>query len=283
MSTKGDFRSQASPPGGRRRAQNRRAQGANRQPEGAALESLFRRLHDGADEAAREAAREELVTIYLPLARNLARRYARSSESYEDLTQVASLALVKAVDRFDPDRGSEFASFAVPTILGELKRYFRDSSWAIHVPRGVQERALAIEEAQERLTNRDGRSPSVAAIAEHLEMSVEEVLDGLQASQAYSTLSLDAPQGSRDDESDLTVAETIGSEDERYELIDADLSIAQVARTLPERERRILYLRFVKEMTQSEIAGLMGVSQMQISRLLRRSLARLRERSGSKR
>lgn len=276
MSTTGDFRSHANEPGEPRgRAAARRAVQAA--PQGPELAALFRRVQADGD----PAAREQLVAAHLPLARNLARRYARSAESYEDLTQVASMALVKAVDRFDPDRGSEFASFAVPTILGELKRYFRDSSWAIHVPRGIQERAMAVDEAQQRLTNREGRSPSVAEIAEHLELSVEEVLEGLQASQAYSTLSLDAPQGSGEEESDLTVAETVGGEDERYELIDADLSIAAMARTLPERERRILYLRFVKEMTQTEIAARMGVSQMQISRLLRRSLAQLRERAGS--
>jgi len=277
MSATGDFPSQPDRPEMRAREPGPAKRGAAAGLEGGELAALFRRLRADGD----PGAREELVAAHLPLAHSLARRYARSTESFDDLAQVASMALVKAVDRFDPERGSEFASFAVPTILGELKRYFRDSSWAIHVPRGVQERALAIEEAQRSLTTREGRSPSVAEVAAHLDLSVEQVLDGLQASQAHSALSLDAPQGTGEEEGELTVAETLGDEDERFELIDADLSIAQAARALPERERRILYMRFVKEMTQTEIADRMGVSQMQISRLLRRSLARLRERSST--
>jgi RNA polymerase sigma-B factor len=225
-------------------------------------------------------ARETLVHRYLPLARSLARRYARSSEPYEDLVQVASLALVKAVERFDPERGSEFRAFAIPTILGELKRYFRDAAWAVHVPRSVQERALEIEAVAERLTTSHGRAPTVNQLAADLSLSHEEILDGLMAAEAYDTLSLDESRrsrgGSGGDGDETTVGETLGAEDERYELIEADAAVADAVRCLPQRERHILHMRFVKEMTQGEIAARMGVSQMQISRLLRRALTQLR-------
>ena len=236
------------------------------------MKLLFRRYRGQCD----QAAREELVRRFLPLARSIARRYARSSEPYEDLVQVATLALLKAIERFDPERGIDFRAFAIPTILGELKRYFRDSAWAVHVPRSVQERALLVEGANERLTNIHGRPPTVREIASHLGVTNEDVLDGLKAARAYDTLSLDESPGAPTLEGDeTTLGETLGAEDERYELIDADLAVAGAVRSLPERERRILYLRFVKEMTQSEIATIMGVSQMQISRLLQRSLAQL--------
>lgn len=235
---------------------------------------LFRRYRGHRD----QAAREELVRRYLPLARSLARRYSRSSEPYEDLVQVASLALLKAIERFDPERGIDFRAFAIPTILGELKRYFRDAAWAVHVPRSVQERALVVEEANERLTNQLGRPPSVREIAADLDLTNEDVLDGLKAAQAYDTLSLDESPGSPSlDGDETTLGDTLGADDERYELIESDVAVAEAVQTLPERDRRILYLRFVKEMTQSEIAAQMGVSQMQISRLLQRSLSQLAE------
>jgi RNA polymerase sigma-B factor len=186
------------------------------------------------------------------------------------------LGLVKAVDRFDVERGHAFASFAVPTILGELKRYFRDSGWAVHVPRGAQERALKVEQAQQRLTVRHGRAPTVAEIAQYLELSIEDVLGALQAAQAYDALSLDTPQPSQNSDID-GYGDSLGSDDERLELVDADVTVAAALRHLPERERRVLQLRFVKDLTQTEIAARVGVSQMQVSRLLRRSLGRLRE------
>ena len=225
------------------------------------------------------SAREALVRRFLPLAQSLARRYAQSREPQEDLMQVASLALLKAIDRFDPDRGSSFVTFAAPTILGELKRYFRDSSWAVHVTRGAQERAQAIDHAATRLMNEHGRAPTVEEIASHLGVTSEEVLDGLQAMQAYAVLSLDAPRGSAesDEESELTIQDALGAEDERFELIEADATLAPAIRSLGERERRILHLRFVEELTQSEIAGRVSVSQIQVSRLLRRSIAQLRD------
>lgn len=233
--------------------------------------TLFIRWQRHGDTAARDA----LVEKFLPLARSLARRYDRSSEPFDDLVQVASLGLVKAVDRFDPSRGHAFASFAVPTILGELKRYFRDSGWAVHVPRGPQERALKVEEAQQRLTLRSGRAPTVSEIAEYLEMPIEDVLEALQAAQAYDTLSLDAPRPSRDGDAE-TYGESLGELDDRFALVEADVTVAEALRHLPERERRVLHLRFVEDLTQTEIAKRIGVSQMQVSRLLRRSLEQLR-------
>jgi RNA polymerase sigma-B factor len=221
-------------------------------------------------------ARDELIARYLPLARKLARRYAQSSEPYEDLVQVASLGLVKAVERFDPGRGFAFSSFAVPTIMGELKRYFRDTAWSVHVERGAQERARRISDARQALSGRTGRIPTVVELAQYLEMSQEEVLDGLQTAEAYGTLSLDAPMiGEDHDESSRL--EMIGVEDERLFRIEDQATVFAAARSLPDHEREILYLRFGEDLTQSEIAQRVGVSQMQVSRLLRRSLGRLRE------
>jgi len=214
--------------------------------------------------------------MYLPLARRLAQRYVRSSEPREDLVQVACVGLVKAIERFDPERGPTFASFAIPTILGELRRYFRDATWAVHVPRGAQERAFAIEAAEEHLRTTQRSAPTVSQIAEYLHMSEEEVLDGLLAVKAYEADSLDAPAGGADEEG-RSPLELIGGEDESYELIEADASVVPAIRSLGERDRRVLHLRFVCEMSQSEIASQIGVSQMQVSRILARSLGALRE------
>ena len=222
-------------------------------------------------------ARDELIARFLPLARKLARRYAQSSEPYDDLVQVASLGLVKAVERFDPDRGFAFTSFAVPTIVGELKRYFRDTGWAIHVDRGAQERARRINEAQQAISARTGRPPRVDELAQYLELSEEEVLDGLQVAEAYGTVSLDAPLAG---EEDATRIDAIGDEDQRLGLVDDQTTIFAAAKHLPQREREILFLRFGEDLTQSEIAERVGVSQMQVSRLLRRSLQRLRQLTG---
>jgi RNA polymerase sigma-B factor len=236
------------------------------------LVPLFERWQRHGDQTARQV----LVERYLPLARNLARRYVRSSEPFEDLMQVASLGLVKALDRFDVERGHRFAAFAVPTILGELRRYFRDSAWSIHVPRGAQERALEVEEAQEQLISHTGRAPTVQQIAQYLEITVEEVLASMQVAQAYSTLSLDAPRRTSEDDQE-SYGDSLGFEDERFSLVEDDVVVSEALRHLPARERRILQLRFVEDLTQSEIAARIGLSQMQISRLLRRSLEQLRQ------
>jgi RNA polymerase sigma-B factor len=237
---------------------------------GASAETLFARLSAGDGQA-----REAIATMFLPLARRLAQRYVRSSEPREDLVQVASVGLLKAIDRFDPGRGPSFASFAIPTILGELRRYFRDATWAVHVPRAAQERALSIEAATEQLRGRQRTAPTVEQIGAHLGVSAEEVLEGLLAVRAYEAESLDAPSGGQEG-AGRTALEQIGSEDLAYELIEADASVVPAIRTLGERERRILHMRFVREMSQSEIAAQIGVSQMQVSRILNRCLERLR-------
>lgn len=232
---------------------------------------LFARWSDGEDVQAREA----LVRRYMPLARSLARRYDRSSEPFDDLLQVASLGLLKALDRFDPALGHTFPSFAVPTILGEMRRYFRDSGWSVHVPRGAQERALRVRDAQERLANERGRAPTAIQLAEYLEVDLEEVLDALQAIQAYEALSLDAPRPGAEDDV-MAYGDAMGSEDERFELVELDATISAVLEHIPPRERLILRMRFVEDLTQTEIAARVRISQMQVSRLLRRSLDELR-------
>jgi len=232
---------------------------------------LFARWQQHGDRAAREA----LVQRFMPLARSLARRYDRSSEPYEDLMQVASLGLLKALDRFDAERGPSFASFAIPTILGEMRRYFRDSGWSLHVPRGDKERALKVRDAQETFTNEKGHAPTVSQLAQYLELEPESVIDGLLAIQAYESLSLDAPRPGGEDDA-ITYGDTVGDEDHRYELIELDSTVVAVLDRLPAREREILRMRFVEELTQTQIAQRVGVSQMQVSRLLRRSLDQLR-------
>ena len=222
-------------------------------------------------------ARDALIERFLPLARRLARRYAASNEPYDDLVQVASLGLVKAVERFDPSRGYAFTSFAVPTIVGELKRYFRDTGWALHVDRGAQERARRISGAQQAISSSQGRSPTVVELSEFLECSSGEVIDGLKAAEAYATVSLDAPRMSGGGEAAISRMDGIGDQDERLESVDDQATIFAAAQHLPQRERQILYLRFGEDLTQTEIATRIGVSQMQVSRLLRRSLQRLRD------
>jgi RNA polymerase sigma-B factor len=226
-----------------------------------------------------QLARDELVRRFLPLARKLARRYVGAREPLEDLTQVASLGLVKAVDRFDPEREIAFSSFAVPTIVGELKRYFRDLGWSVHVPRGAQEMALKVSQASHQLATRTGRAPTPHELAQFLEWSVEEVVDALEAGAAHHAASLDAPSDAGDGDAG-TLVQSIGGEDEGYELVDARLTIVAAARQMPPRERRVLWLRFVDDLTQTQIAERIGVSQMQVSRILRRALQRLGELAG---
>jgi RNA polymerase sigma-B factor len=220
-------------------------------------------------------ARELLVGRFMPLARALARRYDHASEPFDDLLQVAHVGLLKALDRFEPERGFPFQSFAIPTILGEVRRYFRDSGWSVHVSRSSQERALKLRTAQQQLANRWGRAPTVNELAEFLELSTEEILEVLQIVQAYEATSLDAPQP-RGADDPLQFADAMGRVDERYELIELDATLVSVLGQIPARERAILRMRFVEDLTQTEIAERVGVSQMQVSRLLRQTLARLR-------
>jgi RNA polymerase sigma-B factor len=232
--------------------------------------ALFLRWQQQGDQAAREV----LVQRFMPLTRSLARRYGRSSEPFDDLLQVACLGLLKAIDRFDPARGHPFPSFAVPTILGEMRRYFRDSGWAVHLPRGTQEKALRVRDAQNRLASERGHAPTVGQLAEYLEIDTEEVIDALQAIQAYETLSLDAPPPGA--EGEVTYGDAMGREDERYELVELDATVTAALERRPARERTVLRMRFLDDLTQTEIAARVGVSQMQVSRLLRRSLEQLR-------
>ncbi len=235
------------------------------------LRLLFERWQQDRDEGAREA----LVQRFMPLTRNLARRYDRSSEPFEDLLQVASVGLLKALNRFDPGRGCSFPSFAVPTILGEMRRYFRDCGWSVHMPRGDQERALKVREAQETLTSEHGRAPTVSQISVYLELDQEQVIDALQAGQAYDTLSLDAPRPGAEEDA-MSYGDSIGETDERYELVELDATVVAALKHIPARERAMLRMRFVEDLTQTEIAQRVGISQMQVSRLLRRSLCQLR-------
>ncbi|HLI59181.1 MAG TPA: SigB/SigF/SigG family RNA polymerase sigma factor [Solirubrobacteraceae bacterium] len=239
-------------------------------------EDLFARWQQHGE----HAAREELVRRFLPLARKLARRYNGAREPFDDLLQVACLGLVKAIDRYDPKRGTAFSSFAVPTILGELKRYFRDLGWAVHVPRGAQELAVKVEEAQQRLSTRTGRAPTVPELAQYLEIEVGDVLDALETARAHHASSLDAPHDDGEGESG-SVVDTFGSEDPDLLLADERVTLGAAARQLSEREQVVLRLRFVDDLTQTQIAERVGVSQMQVSRILRRAVAELGELTGS--
>jgi RNA polymerase sigma-B factor len=234
------------------------------------VEELFRRWQRHQDERAREA----LVAQYLPLARKLARRYRGAREPLDDLEQVASLGLVKAIDRYDSSRGIGFQHFAVPTILGELKRYFRDSGWAVHMPRGIQELALQVAQAERQLAAKTGREPTYNEIAEFLEISIEDVLAAAEASAAHHAVSFDTPHDDGDGETG-TLGDSMGEIDEHYDLVTLTASIAPAAKRLSERDRRVLALRFVEDRTQSEIADEVGVSQMQISRILSKALRQL--------
>jgi RNA polymerase sigma-B factor len=237
---------------------------------------LFRRWQSDHD----WSAREELVRRHLSLARKIARRYAHTREPLDDLFQVASLGLLKAIDRFDPDRGLVFSSFAVPTILGELKRHFRDRGWAVHVPRGLQELALKVQDADIKLSSRAQRSPTVVEIAQYLEIETEQVLEALEVLATHHAASLDAPAGQVLDDEALTRLDTIGVEDDRFVLVDTAASLSAAIRRLPDSDRRVLALRFDEELTQHQIAERIGVSQMQVSRILRRITDQLREMMG---
>jgi len=220
--------------------------------------------------------REELIGRYMSFAKGLALRYRGASESVDDLIQVANLGLVNAVDRFDPERGTPFAAFAAPTILGELKRHFRDRVWTVRVPRGLHDRIAEVEKAITELTEQEQRPPSVREISARLEMDELDVLEVLEANQNRRTLSLDHPAGSEDSDDPLT--EWLGSDDEGYELIEGRLALEEAIPHLSDRERLVLRLRFAEDMTQSQIAERIGCSQMHVSRILRRTLDRIRKR-----
>jgi RNA polymerase sigma-B factor len=222
------------------------------------------------------AAREQLVERFLPLARQLARRYQRGGEQLDDLIQVASLGLLKAIDRFDPARETAFSSFAVPTVLGELKRHFRDKGWSVRVPRDLQEMAVRVERIADEMSREIGRAPTPAEIAERIGATLEQVLEAREAAGAYRAVSLDRPR-SDDDEDGESYADAFGVEDPGFGLAEASATVERLMRCLSEREREVLRLRFEEDLTQSEIGQRVGVSQMHVSRLIRQSLVRLRE------
>jgi RNA polymerase sigma-B factor len=224
---------------------------------------------------ARGALRERAIEAWLPLARHLASRYAGRGEPTDDLVQTATVGLIKAVDRFDPGFGVDFAGFAIPTIIGEIKRHFRDRTWAIRVPRRLQELRLAITAANSELTHTLGRSPTVADIAVHLKVTEEEILEGLEGARAYSATSLSTPIGP---DGATELGETLGAEDHEYQLAEARIALGPALATLDEREQKILTLRFYGNLTQTEIAEQVGISQMHVSRLISRSLVKLRRR-----
>jgi RNA polymerase sigma-B factor len=228
-----------------------------------------------------ERARELLAERYLPLARRLARRYQRSEEPLEDLVQVASLGLLKAIDRYDTTRETAFSSFAVPTILGELKRHFRDRTWSLRVPRELQELALRVDRTVTSLASETGRAPTVAEIAAAMEATEEQVLEALQAASAYRAGSLDAPRGAGGGEGGSaqseSLADTVGSEEDGFRRAEERATLEPLLAHISERERVVLTLRFGEDLTQAEIGARIGVSQMQVSRLIRQALTRLRE------
>jgi RNA polymerase sigma-B factor len=234
---------------------------------------LFARWqHDGD-----EAARNELVERHLALARKLAGRYAHTQEPFDDLFQVSCIGLIKAVDRFDADRGVAFSSYAVPTILGELKRHFRDKGYALHLPRGLQELVLKVQKATGELTSRTGSSPSADEIARHLSLDLEHVLEALETIVANRAASLDEPIDREVCAESVSRHDTVGADEEGYGFIETSTSLSAAAKRLPELDRRVLALRFHGHLKQREIAEQIGVSQMQVSRILRRTTDQLRD------
>ncbi len=235
------------------------------------VDALLSAYHRNGDRNARDRALVELM----PLVRALASRYAGRGEPMDDLVQVGYVGLIKAVDRFDVDRGVEFSSYAVPTVVGEIRRHFRDKAWAMHVPRRLKELSVRLSRVLDELTNELGRSPTVAELAEATGADEEEVIDALDSANAYSTRSLHTPF---DDGAGDTLADRLGSEDSGFEEIEDSSLVAAGLDALDERERRIVELRFFEEMTQSQIAAEVGISQMHVSRLLRQALAVMRGR-----
>jgi RNA polymerase sigma-B factor len=237
-------------------------------------DELMARWHDDGD----RSAREELFERFRPLARKLASRYSNPHEPIEDLVQVAAMGLLGAIDRFDADRGVRFPAFAIPTILGELKRYFRNTGWSVHVPRGAQELALRVDRAVRQIEARQGHRPTVSELAQYLELAQEDVLVGLDAGTAHYSVSLDAPVSSGDDdEQPDTLGDSLGGVDESYGLVEATHSLASALERLPHLERQALTLRLERDLKQTEIAHELGCSQMQVSRLLRRAASRLHD------
>jgi RNA polymerase sigma-B factor len=234
--------------------------------------ALLRRYHEQGD----RAAREQLIERYMSLVRSLARRYANRGEQLDDLIQIGAIGLIKAIDRFDLGRGVELTTYATPNIIGEIKRHFRDKGWAVRVPRGLQELSVQLSRLVEQLTVELGRSPTIAEIAEAANVEEEAVLEALESGRAYTSVSLSSA-GGPDDDDELDPLESIGSEEHQYEISEDRAVLAPGFQALDERERRILHLRFFEGLTQSQIAQQVGISQMHVSRLIRRSLEKIRD------
>jgi RNA polymerase sigma-B factor len=234
---------------------------------------LLRRYHEQGD----LAAREQLIEQYMSLVRSLARRYSYRGEQLEDLVQIGAIGLIKAIDRFDVNRGVELTTYATPNIIGEIKRHFRDRGWAVRVPRGLQELNIQLSRVIEELTVQNGRSPTIPELAKAASVTDEEVLEALESGRAYSSLSLSAGSGGNDDDGELDPLESLGSEEHQYEVSEDRAVLEPGFRVLDERERKILHLRFFEGLTQSQIAQQVGISQMHVSRLIRRSLEKIRD------
>jgi RNA polymerase sigma-B factor len=234
---------------------------------------LLRRYHEQGD----LAAREQLIEQYMSLVRSLARRYAYRGEQLEDLVQIGAIGLIKAIDRFDVNRGVELTTYATPNIIGEIKRHFRDRGWSVRVPRGLQELNIQLSRLMEELTVQLSRSPTIAELAKAAEVNDEEVLEALESGRAYTSLSLSVGASS-DEEGELDPLESLGTEEPRYEVSENLAMLAPGFRVLDERERKILHLRFFEGLTQSQIAQQVGISQMHVSRLLAQTLVKLRQR-----
>jgi RNA polymerase sigma-B factor len=247
---------------------------ASRARRGRGERALFARVARDGDPTAREA----LVAGYMPLARSMAMRYQRSTEPLDDLMQVASLGLVKAIDGFDAGRGIAFSSYAVPTILGEIKRHFRDRTWSVRVPRGLQELSARVDRAVGELTEDLHRQPSVQEIAAHIGTEEEEVLEALHAGNAYRLVSLETPRGAAGRDEDVsTLGDAIGVEEIGFHRAEQRATIDMLLAVITPREREALRLRFEEDLTQAEIGEIIGVSQMQVSRIIHRALTRLRD------
>jgi RNA polymerase sigma-B factor len=234
---------------------------------------LLRRYHEQGD----LAAREQLIEQYMSLVRSLARRYSYRGEQLEDLVQIGAIGLIKAIDRFDVNRGVELTTYATPNIIGEIKRHFRDRGWSVRVPRGLQELNIQLSRLIEQLTVQNGRSPTIPELAKAASVTDEEVLEALESGRAYTSLSLSAGSGGGDDDGELDPLESLGTEEHQYEVSEDRAVLAPGFRVLDERERKILHLRFFEGLTQSQIAQQVGISQMHVSRLIRRSLEKIRD------
>jgi len=234
---------------------------------------LLRRYHEQGD----LAARKQLIERYMSLVRSLARRYSYRGEQLEDLVQIGAIGLIKAIDRFDVNRGVELTTYATPNIIGEIKRNFRDRGWSVRVPRGLQELNIQLSRLIEELTVQHARSPTIAELAKSAGVSEEEVLEALESGRAYSALSLSAGSAGHDEDGELDPLESLGTEEYQYEVSEDRAVLAPGFRVLDERERKILHLRFFEGLTQSQIAQQVGISQMHVSRLIRRSLEKIRQ------